>query len=268
MYVRSDSIELIHKNTRGMPVKIRFTVYLVLTFSAFFIANPASGAAFNLTAETGTVWFSRNDIRIPADDGTRFDLLDLTGSGPDPYIRLYASYEFNKRHSLRLNIAPLRVDGTGVLDKEVVFEGERFKPAVPTQGTYKFNTYRLTYRWMFHRGTNWHGGIGGALLVRDAKVELKQGPLKESNTDLGFVPLLHLYGGYFFNDRLSAILDIEGAGASQGRAIDAALKVAYKWPSGWHAGAGYRTLEGGADNNSVYTFAWLHFAFFEIGYAF
>ncbi len=93
-------------------------------------------------------------------------------------------------------------------------------------------------------------------------------PLKESNTDLGFVPLLHLYGVYFFNDRLSAILDIEGAGASQGRAIDAALKVAYKWPCGWHAGAGYRTLEGGADNNSVYTFAWLHFAFFEIGYAF
>ncbi len=251
-----------------MSVNIRFTVYLVLTFSAFFIVNPASGAGLNLSAETGTAWFSRNDIRIPGDDGTRFDLLDLTGSGPDPYIRLYATYEFNNRHSLRLNIAPLRVDGTGILDKEVFFDGSTFEADIPTKGTYKFNTYRLTYRWMYHRGMNWHGGIGGALLVRDAKVELKQGPLKASNTDLGFVPLLHLYGAYFINDRLSAILDVEGAGASQGRAIDAALKVVYEWPSGWHAAAGYRTLEGGADNNSVYTFAWLHFALFEIGYAF
>lgn len=251
-----------------MPMKIRCTVYLVLTFSAFFIANPASGAGLNLAAETGTVWFARNDIRIPADDGTRFDLLDLTGSGPDPYIRLYALYEFNNRHSLRLNIAPLRVDGTGILDKNVFFEGATFESDVPTKGTYQFNTYRLTYRWMFHRGMNWHVGIGGALLVRDAKVELKQGPLKESNTDLGLVPLLHLYGGYFFNDRVSAILDIEGAVAPQGRAIDAALRVVYEWPTGWHAAAGYRTLEGGADNNSVYTFAWLHFVLFEIGYAF
>jgi len=109
---------------------------------------------------------------------------------------------------------------------------------------------------------------GGALLVRDAKVELKQGTLKESNTDLCLVPLLHLYGRYFFNERVTATLDVEGAGASQGRAIDAAVKVAYEWPSGWHAAAGYRTLEGGADNNSVYTFAWLHFVLFKIGYAF
>ncbi len=250
-------------------MNFRFAIIFVLFFPVSFIAKPDfCAAAFNLSAETGTVWFARNDIRIPADEGTRFDLLDLTGSGPSPYIRLYASYAFNKRHSLRLNIAPLTVDGTGKLDKDVLFEGTTFKPGISTKGTYKFNTYRLTYRWMYHRGMNWHGGIGGALLVRDAKVELQQESLKESNTDLGLVPLLHLYGAFFLNDRLSAILDVEGAGASQGRAIDAALKVAYEWPSGWHAAVGYRTLEGGADNNSVYAFAWLHFALFEIGYAF
>ena len=49
----------------------------------------------------------------------------------------------------------------------------------------------------------------------------------QSYTDLGLVPLLHLYGRYFFNKRVSATLDIEGAGASQGRAINAAVKAAY-----------------------------------------
>ena len=141
-----------------MPMKTRFVICFVLLFSVSLIANPASGAGLSLSGETGSVWFARNDIRIPADDGTRFDMLDLTGSGPDPYIRLYALYEFNKRHSLRLNIAPLRVDGTGTLDKNVLFEGTTFASGVPTKGTYQFNTYRLTYRWMYHRGPNWHGG--------------------------------------------------------------------------------------------------------------
>jgi len=35
-------------------------------------------------------------FRIPGDTGTKFDMLDLTGSGPDAYIRLYATCAFNE----------------------------------------------------------------------------------------------------------------------------------------------------------------------------
>lgn len=38
-----------------------------------------------IEVESGAVWFSQNDTRIPGDTGTEFDMLDLTGSGPDPY---------------------------------------------------------------------------------------------------------------------------------------------------------------------------------------
>ena len=34
----------------------------------------------------------------------------------------------------------------------------------------------------------------------------------------------------------------------------------------WYAGAGYRVLEGGADNDTAYNFAWFNFVFFSIGY--
>ena len=36
---------------------------------------------FGIGLETGGVWFSRNDIRIPSDTGTEFDMAKLTGSG-------------------------------------------------------------------------------------------------------------------------------------------------------------------------------------------
>lgn len=240
-------------------------VYLVFALS---VAVPALAGDLNLEVESGAVWFSRNDTRIPGDTGTTFDMLDLTGSGPEPYVRLYATYAFNDRHALRVTIAPFQIEGTGTLKKNTTFEDDVFEANVPTKGTYKFNTYRLTYRWTFHDKARWRFGIGAAALVRDAEISLEQGSKKQSRDDLGVVPLLHLYGAYRFTDQFSLILDVEGAASGLGRAIDAALKVRYEFDSNWYVSAGYRTLEGGSDNDDVYTFAWLHYALAEIGYRF
>ena len=54
--------------------------------------------------------------------------------------------------------------------------------------------------------------------------------------------------------------------ASPGRAIDFALKVHYDLNDRWNVAVGYRTLEGGADNDKVYTFAWLHYAVASVRY--
>ena len=240
-------------------------MYLALALS---VAGPALAGDLNVEVETGAVWFSRNDTRIPGDSGTKFDMLDLTGSGPVPYVRLYATYAFNDRHALRVTIAPLKIEGTGTLKESTTFKNDVFAANVCTKGTYKFNTYRLTYRWTFYDTARWRLGVGAAALVRDAEISLEQGSKKESKDDLGVVPILHLYGEYRYTDQLSLILDVEGAASSLGRAVDAALKARYEFDSNWYVSAGYRTLEGGSDNDDVYTFAWLHYALAEIGYRF
>jgi hypothetical protein len=229
------------------------------------ITSSAAGGELDLHFESGGVWFSRNDVRIPGDDGTKFDMLDLTGNGADPYVRVYATYDFNARHTLRLTLAPLTVDGTGRLNEDVTFKDDVFTADLPTKGTYQFNTYRLTYRWTFHDRERWCWGLGVAALVRDAEITLEQGDKRQSRDDLGLVPLLHLYGEYRLNDRASVILDMEGAWSPMGRAVDAALKAKYDFDSGWYVEAGYRTIEGGADNDDVYTFAWLHHALVAAG---
>ncbi len=243
-----------------------FIIYLVL--GVVVINAAALAGELDLRVEGGDVRFSKNEVRIPGDDGTKFNLLDLTGSGPDPYVRLYATYDFNRRHALRLTFAPLQVDGTGRLSDDVTFGDDVFTADTPTKGTYTFNTYRLTYRWTFHDRERWRWGIGAAALVRDADITLEQGNTKQTKDDLGVVPLLHVYGAYRFNDRAFVTLDVEGAWSPMGRAVDAALKAQYDFDSGWYVGAGYRTLEGGADNNEVYAFAWLHYALAEVGYRF
>lgn len=259
------------KSSLSFLTALSFTLCLAAhaadaTDSPESVTNSAS--KWTLALETGPVWFSRNNVRIPNDTGTRFDMLKLTGDGALPYARLYATYDFNERHALRLNLAPLSIEGNGSLDTSVRFQGGDFAADTPTRGRYQFNTYRLTYRWMFHNSAKWDLGLGAALLVRDAEIALRQGSLQRVDDDLGLVPLLHLYGAYHLSERTSLIADFEGAAAPQGRAIDLSLKVQHELPSGWHVFGGYRILEGGADNDSLYTFAWLHFATIGVGYRF
>jgi len=244
-------------------------MFLSMLFGlVLIVVSPAPADGLDIRVEGGGVWFSRNDVRIPGDSGTRFDMLDLTGKGPDPYFRLYGTYDFNDKHSLRLTLAPLEVEGIGMLSEDVIFKGDVFSADTPTKGTYRFNTYRLTYRRTFRDRERLNWGIGGAVLVRDAEITLEQGGRRQSEDDLGFVPLLHLYGEYRLSDKSFLVLDVEGAWSPMGRAIDMALMAQYDFDSGWYMAAGYRTLEGGADNDAVYAFAWLHYAQATVGYRF
>jgi hypothetical protein len=264
--VKHQSVVLENQDQRPQhKLALRYGTALTLLLLA---VSPLQAEQVDLRLEGGSVSSSRNDVRIPSDDGTRFDLRDLTGSGPDPYVRLYATYDFSDRQALRLTLAPLEVEGTGRLSRDVRFKDEVFTADVPVKGTYQFSTYRLTYRWLFHDRERWRWGAGAAALVRDADIALEQGGKRQSRDDLGLVPLAHLYGEYRFNDRASLILDVEGAWSPMGRAVDAGFMAEYDLDSGWYARAGYRTLEGGADNDDVYTFAWLHYAQAAIGYRF
>lgn len=62
-------------------------------------------------------------------------------------------------------------------------------------------------------------------------------------------------------------MDGEALAAPQGRAIDVLFSLDYAWENGWQAGVGYRVLDGGADNDTVYTFATFHHAAVLLRYA-
>lgn len=246
-----------------------FAASLCLVSFTLLLALPRPAAAqFALDLETGGVWFTRNDAKIPNDaEGDEFDLLDLTGSGPDAFFRLGADWEITGRQGLRLVIAPLSVDGTGDLLQETRFVDTTFAPG-PTEAEYRFNTYRLTWRYTFHDGEAWRWRIGVTGLVRDANIELTQGALQDNDDNVGFVPLLHLYGEYAIGPRWQFIFDFDGLAGGPGRAFDAALKLTYDVNDHWQLGGGYRTLEGGADNDDVFSFAWLHYGVLTARYRF
>jgi len=110
---------------------------------------------FELELEAGPVWQSRNDVRIPNEGGTKFSYVRLLGSGPYPALRGYLKWNISRRHGLRLLVAPLTISGTGGLDEPVAFAGENFAAGEPTQVTYRFNSFRLTYLYRLFTGETW-----------------------------------------------------------------------------------------------------------------
>ncbi|MGV3710475.1 MAG: hypothetical protein ACO1Q7_16715 [Gemmatimonas sp.] len=220
----------------------------------------AQAPRVEIELEAGPAWISRNNAQIPNNaSATRFSLNDITGSGPWPAGRVYLTWNVNEKHSLRVLAAPLSLTETGTVNQPVSFAGGNYAPNTPLEATYTFNSYRLSYRYRLRNSERTRVWIGATAKIRDATVKLTQGALTTQKDDLGFVPLLHLAGDWRATRRWLLRTDIDALAGGPGRAIDAALKLGYD-PGGrvaYHVG--YRTVEGGADVDEVYSFAWVHY---------
>jgi hypothetical protein len=270
MTTRSRFIQRPPAGIRRRPVALATVgpMIAVLLLAAGAAAQP-DPPSFILEIEGGAVWQSKNDIQIPNDDtATRFSAIDITGKGPFPAGRATFTWNVNERHGLRFLGAPLTIDGTETITSPINFAGATFAAGVPTTATYQFNSWRATYSYRFYRGSHWTWRIGFTAKIRDAKVELEQPDVQAKDTDVGFVPLLYLFGAYSFNDRFGIELELDALAGGPGRAEDVSLKARYAISRSISLAAGYRTVEGGADVDAVYNFAWLHYAVASIAFGF
>lgn len=84
------------------------------------------------------------------------------------------------------------------------------------------------------------------------------------------MPLLHADASLRLSERWSLAADFDGLAVpgAPGRLVDLAVKARYDLDDCWSLGLGYRTLEGGVDNDSAFNFAWLHYAIVWVGFRF
>lgn len=245
------------RRSRRPTLIVLATIPVLLASVMSFAGGDESRFAVEL--ELGPVWQSKNDVQIPNDEtGSRFSLADLAGNGPWLAGRFYFTWNVKGRHGVRLLLAPLSYTEAGAFDAPVDFAGESYLPGLPTEATYQFNSWRLSYRYRFRSGERWRWWIGFTAKVRDAKIRLEQGATASEDTDLGFVPLLHLSGDWRFARRWHFLLDLDALAGGPGRAEDLSLKLSYDVCDRWSVAGGYRTVEGGADVDEVYNFAWFN----------
>lgn len=195
----------------------------------------------------------------PGDDGTEFSLSDELTTSVEPVSRVRVGYRFGSRHLLTALYAPLTLTAKGILDRDLDFAGGRFPADSTLLAVYRFDSYRLTYRYSIIRRSDLEVGVGLTGKIRVAEIAL-YGPAAGVKNNTGFVPLVNLHVEWRPGDgRFGMLLDADALAAPQGRAEDVLLAATVSLRDGLNVYAGYRTLEGGADNDEVYTFAWLHY---------
>ncbi len=217
--------------------------------------------------EGGPAWAGRAEFAVPGGTGTRVDLADAQ-PGPKLAPRVTLTWSPTSRWSFRALAAPLKFEGQFVPAGPVTFEGTQFPAGQRLSGSYRFDSYRLSAYYRFRQGARWSFRLGLTAKIRSAETALSGGGLSGSYDNVGFVPLV--YGGtrYQAHPRLAFDLEFDALGAPQGRAEDVALKAEWTVTGRLAASVGYRVVEGGADNDKVYTFALFHYAVVGLSYRF
>jgi hypothetical protein len=152
------------------------------------------------------------------------------------------------------------VKSDGSINRDLFFEGVVFPANTDLIGFYKFNSYRLTYRYDIVEKPRFEFGLGFTAKIRDAKISLSSPGLYSEKTNVGFVPIINFRLEWKADEKLSLIFEGDALAAPQGRAEDILIAAKYRLSDRIGLRAGYRILEGGADNDEVYNFALFHYA--------
>ncbi len=257
---------MVHSGEFAMEKK-RTASLFILIFAVLGISTLGQADWF-LDLENGLALSGYNDVRIPGETGTLFSLSDDLQTDASYFFRVRLGYQLKSRHTFSLFAAPLTLNASGKVAKELTFFEETFQPDIPLTGSYTFNSYRLTYRYDFIRKDKWQAGIGFTAKIRDAAIEIEGGGKSSKKTNVGFVPLINFRVLWQFHREWGLLLEGDAAWSPQGRAEDVLLALRYNLNRNLTIKAGYRILEGGADVEEVYNFALIHFFSAGLRYTF
>lgn len=249
-------------------MKTRNLAFITFSVYVIFCQTRSANAQVVIDVESGVVKTGYNDVRIPGDNGTLFSLSDELKAETPVFYRLRGGFTIKSRHTISLLYAPLTVNSEGSTARQINFEGVTFPSLTHLNASYQFNSYRLTYRYEIVRTDKTEFGLGITAKIRDAKIALKSSASSAEKSDFGFVPLINLRFMWQFTQRYGILLEGDALAAKQGRAEDALVALTYKISKNLGFRAGYRILEGGADNTNVYTFSLFHYASLGLTLAF
>jgi hypothetical protein len=231
--------------------------------SCFAVADQQNDKNWTIEFELGSISTRYNYAQVPNPGGSIVNLRDLFGGNGNIVGRTSLIYSTPNGAQWKLLYAPLRIKGTGTLTGPTQYGGQAFSPG-SVDGLYQFNSYRLTYRKQW-RG-NWF--LGGTLKIRDAEIKLTQGGTVAEEKNVGFVPLLNIYGFGQISRDLGYEIELDGLAGGPGRAFDLSMRATKQLDSRTQAFLGLRVLEGGADVPRVKNFAWVNYLTAGISYRF
>ena len=115
--------------------------------------DPATGERYFVEAAAG-FWFPTALMSISSESlgiaGSAIDFKRDLGLTDQRFPELHLELRRN-RHKLRFQYIPIKYEQTGVLTREIVFNGQRYRIGVPVNSTLDWKAYRIGYEYDFVR---------------------------------------------------------------------------------------------------------------------
>lgn len=231
---------------------------LLIVLLGFSIVPGRAYAEYVFNVQGAAVFTEKNDVRIPGDTGTKFSLSDDLSADTAYAGRLEAGYIHKERDYFGIVVAPLSVDSRGRVDRDISFAGTTFPANTDLNAAFRFDSYRITWRRKLVARDDLDAWLGLTAKVRDAEITVEGGGQRATKANTGFVPLINFLVDWRFAKPWTFRIAGDALGSTQGRAEDVLFAVLYDIGASTRILAGYRILEGGADNDEVYTFSLFH----------
>jgi len=238
----------------------KYLVVMLITLMALFFGPTLVFAEYVINLQGAAVFTEKNDIRIPGDSGTKFSLSDDLSADTEYTGRLEAGYIHTERDYFGIVVAPLSVDSHGRVDRNIDYAGMTFPAGTDLKATFRFDSYRITWRRKLVSRDDLDVWLGVSGNIRDAEITVEGGGQRATKANTGFVPLINFLVDWRFVKPWSFRVAGDALVGPQGRAEDVLFAMMYDVSVSTKVFAGYRILEGGADNAEVYTFSLFHFA--------
>ncbi len=126
------------------------------------IEEPATGERYHVEAATG-FWFPSADMAIASESlgivGTSIDLKQDLGLTDQRFSELHLVLRPSKTSKFRFQYIPISYSQQAVLQRDIVFNGQRYRIGLPVNSTLDWKAYRLGYEFDFVSTDRAYGGF-------------------------------------------------------------------------------------------------------------
>ena len=175
-------------------------VWAVPAAAQFRPSTPATGETYNVEAAIvfwnadPTLIISSESLGIPGDN---VDLTSDLGIEKKRLMELRFVLRPAPKHKFRIHYMPIKYDVESIVQREFVFNGQRFRVGVPVHTTADFTTYRFGYEYDFFARDQGYVGVLIDLKYTNASVNLDSPIGAEFTEQVAPIPTIGIVGrGY------------------------------------------------------------------------
>ena len=218
--------------------------------------------------EFGAAWMMKNDIASQHNSSNVIDM-EIYGATADPTTSIRSGFEFylNDANEVLAQFSPYTIRAVGTLNSAINFDGVGFNTTEETLIAYKWDAYKLRWRYNFLDNNIFVVKAGLGVVLSRVVTELSTDTKAEKVAVTTVLPIAHLHLGVNINDS-ELYTEVDGGRIEDECTLDAALMYRYKISKHWDVGGGYRFERVVVDDSQLYNEFISHNVVMNLGYAF